>query len=74
MNGNEDKGETKPMNITNKRTEEKAQSIIEYILLLAIVIAVLLVFFMANGPFSTAHQHVIQTQGDIMLNAARQIF
>lgn len=56
------------------RSGQEAQNIIEYIVLLAVVITLLFVFFRANGPFSQQYQRTLQTQGDDMLNAARTIF
>ena len=52
------------------------QSIVEYIILMAIVIALLLVFFNpgVGGYFRRAFTNVIEIQGRDMLNAARTIF
>ena len=57
-----------------KHLGQKAQGIVEYILLLAAVIALLIVLFRAGGPIPQSFQKVIEQQGDDMLNAAKTIF
>jgi high-affinity Fe2+/Pb2+ permease len=57
-----------------RRFGQEAQNIVEYIILLAVVIAILFAFFRPNGLFSQQYQRTIQTQGDDMVNAARRIF
>ncbi len=62
------------MKKTKKRLGKKAQGVTEYILLVAIVIAFLLIFFKLGNPFSLALYNVIKGQGSDMLNAARTVF
>ena len=50
------------------------QIIVEYIILVAVVIALLIVFFSPGGYFERAYNRTIQQQGDDMLNAAVQMF
>ena len=60
-----------------KKTESlTAQSVVEYIILMAVVIALLFVFFNpgANGFFRRTFTNVIEGQGQDMLDAARTIF
>ncbi|HQP11112.1 MAG TPA: hypothetical protein PKV41_07010 [Candidatus Omnitrophota bacterium] len=52
----------------------RGQGVVEYILLVAIVIALLLAFFRPNGPFSEAFQRTLDQQGSDMVNAAKIIF
>ena len=52
----------------------EGQSIVEYIILMATIIALLVVFFRPGGPFTQAYDQTIQQQGFDMLNAARTVF
>jgi hypothetical protein len=54
--------------------EQKGQTIIEYILLMAAVIAFLLIFLSKGGFFEKSYNQVIVTQGIDMLNTAIRIF
>ena len=47
---------------------------VEYLILVAVVIAVLLIFLGQGGYFQGALNGVIQQQGDDMLNAATTMF
>ena len=59
-----------------KTVYREGQSIVEYIILLAVVIALLLVFFSPNnsGFFREVFTNVIDQQGYDILNKARAIF
>ena len=57
-----------------KYFKQKAQGLIEYILLIAAVIVLMLIAFRANGPVPNSIQEVIEGQGDHMLNVARDVF
>ena len=56
------------------RSQQKAQGIVEYVLLVAAVIVLMLVVFRPNGPFANVLQGVFQQQGDDMLDTARGTF
>lgn len=62
------------MKQTKKRFRQKAQSVVEYLVLVAAVIVLLLIVFRSGGPFTRIYHNVIQQQGDDMLNAAVKIF
>ncbi len=59
--------------------EEKAigqvgQSIVEYIILVAAVIAVLIIFLGRGGTFEKSYNKVISTQGDDITSMSEKIF
>ena len=64
------------MNRKKRRTRfsREGQSMIEYILLMATVIAFLIVFFGPGGYFQQVYNRTIRRQGDDMLNTAISIF
>jgi hypothetical protein len=76
------KGKAMKIEQERKNVYRKGQSTVEYIILMAVVIALLLVFFRpaseqqgwASGIFQNVLTNVIQRQGQDMLNAARTIF
>lgn len=57
-----------------KDVSRGGQSIIEYIILMAVVIAFLIIFLGPGGYFEEVYNRTIQRQGDDMLNAAIIIF
>jgi len=64
------------MTLTQKKksNRQKGQSVVEYIVLVAVIIAVLLVFLGPGGHFRGAYNSTIKTQGDDMLGLVRDIF
>jgi len=54
--------------------KKRGQSLIEYIILLASVIVLLLVFSKKGGYFQNAMNNTIKITGNHMLNIAEQIF
>ena len=57
-----------------KDVSQGGQSIIEYIILVAVIISFLLVFLGPGGYFEKTYNRVILQQGDDMLNAAVALF
>ena len=62
------------MKKSKNHPNKKAQGVLEYIILVATVIAFLLIFFKPGGTFSRSFDNVIQMQGKGMLNMSRTIF
>ena len=62
------------MNRERKLNGKKGQSIIEYILMIAAVITVLLVFLKQGGFFSSTYNNVITMQGDDVFHMTNDIF
>lgn len=58
----------------NMRSHCRGQGIVEYLLLMAAVIAVLLVFFSRNGVFEKSFNNVITTQAEGLLDSTLVIF
>ena len=54
--------------------DQRGQSLIEYLILIAIVITVLLVVLGRGGIFERQYNAVIRQQGQDMVNAAIQLF
>jgi hypothetical protein len=52
---------------------EKGQSVVEYIILVAVVLGVLVVFLRPGGHFSRTVSNIVDGQGRTMLNRAREI-
>ncbi|MCK5014594.1 MAG: hypothetical protein KAS66_12310 [Candidatus Omnitrophica bacterium] len=50
------------------------QSILEYILLVGVIIALLVIFLRPGGYFSRVYNRMIQRQSDDVLNAAKVLF
>ena len=61
-------------NQRRKGVSRRGQSIIEYIILMAAVIAFLIIFMGPGGHFQDVFERTIQQQGDDMLNVAISIF
>ncbi|MCK5082766.1 MAG: hypothetical protein KAR31_07650 [Candidatus Omnitrophica bacterium] len=57
-----------------KDVSRGGQSIVEYIILMAVVIAFLVIFLGSGGYFEQVYNRTIQQQGDDMLDAAITIF
>ena len=57
-----------------KDGSQEGQSVIEYIILMAVIIALLIVFLGPGGYFEEVYNRTIQQQGDDMLNAAITLF
>ena len=53
---------------------QDAQSIVEYLILVAIVIAALMAFLAPGGVFEQTHNSTISAQADDIANAAAKIF
>ena len=61
-------------NQRRKGVSRRGQSIIEYIILMAAVIAFLIIFLGPGGYFQDVFDRTIRQQGDDMLNVAIGIF
>ncbi len=57
-----------------KYTKQKGQGIVEYLIIIAAIIALMLVVFRRDGTFYELMQDIFRQQGDSMLNAARDTF
>ena len=58
---------------TNLRKKKKGQSTVEYIILVAAVLAVIIVFLKPNGVFSTALNDTLKTGTNGMLDMANRL-
>ena len=58
----------------NKLANYNGQGVIEYLLLIAAVLVVLLAFFANNGPFARLFNNVLAIQGEDMTNSAVTVF
>lgn len=54
--------------------KDQGQGIVEYILLIAAVIAALIIFLGRGGIFERSYNNVITIQADDMLNVSEAIF
>lgn len=63
-----------PEELTMKNQKTKGQSIVEYIVLIAAVIAALLVFLGKGGVFQKSYEGVISGQGDNITDMSQRIF
>ena len=61
-------------NLKKILSNQQGQSIVEYIILVATVIAALIVFFGRGGIFEKSYNGVVKVQGDSMVNIATDIF
>jgi hypothetical protein len=52
----------------------KGQSIIEYILMIAAVVAILIIFLGRGGVFERSYNNVVQMQGNDMYGMTNEIF
>jgi len=64
------------MSVKQKKemSDRKGQSIIEYILMIAAVVAILIVFLGRGGVFQQSYNKVIKMQGNDMYQMANAIF
>ena len=60
--------------ITKQKNRQNGKGVIEYILLLAAVIAFLLIFLSKGGYFHRSYNKVLGMQGNDILDAAHDIF
>ena len=59
---------------TRGRTGRRGQGVLEYVLLMAAVIVVLITFFKRGGVFERSYNKVLTIQADDMTNSAETIF
>ncbi len=59
--------------IENSKKKKKGQSTVEYIILVAGVIGVLIIFLKPGGPFSKAYNSTLEAGTDGMVNMAGKL-
>lgn len=57
----------------NQKKKKKGQSTVEYILLFAGIIAIMIVFLGKNGPFAKAYNETLHRGSDGMVNMANRL-